>query len=60
MVDESEKLRFRTMWFGDAADEPARIADNREIPLFSVKGYLLYRKKVGFSGISMAGIFLAE
>jgi len=60
VVDESEKLRFRTMWFGDAADETARITDNREIPLFTVKGYLLCKKKVGFSGTSMAGIFLAE
>jgi hypothetical protein len=60
VVDESEKLRLRTMWFGDAADETARIADNREIPLFSVKGYLLCKKKVGFSGTSLAGMFLAE
>jgi hypothetical protein len=60
LVDESEKVRLRTMWFGDAADETARIADNREIPLFSVKGYLLCKKKVSFSGPSMAGIFLAE
>lgn len=59
-IDESEKLRLRSMWFPGATDETARISDNREIPLFSVKKYLLCKKKVGFAGQGLAGIFLSE
>jgi hypothetical protein len=58
--DESDKLRLSTMWFSGAVDESSRIADSREIPLFSVKEYLLCRKKVGFAGDVVQGVFVAE
>ncbi len=58
--DESEKLRLSTMWFSGAVDESSRIADNKEIPLFSVKEYLLCRRKIGFAGDVVQGIFVAE
>jgi hypothetical protein len=58
--DESEKLRLSTLWFSGAGDEGGRIADNRELPLFSVKEYLLCRKKVGFAGDVVQGVFVAE
>lgn len=58
--DESEKLRLATMWFSGAIDEGNRIADNREMPLFSVKEYLLCKKKIGFAGDVVQGVFVAE
>jgi|WetSurMetagenome_2_1015567.scaffolds.fasta_scaffold00142_3 hypothetical protein len=58
--DESEKLRLETMWFPEAAEEGARIADAREIPLFSVKEYLLCQKKVSFAGDVIEGVFFSE
>ncbi|HMD68480.1 MAG TPA: ABC transporter substrate-binding protein [Chitinivibrionales bacterium] len=58
--DESEKLRLATMWFSGAVDESGRIADNRELPLFSVKEYLLCRKKIGFAGDVVQGVFVTD
>jgi hypothetical protein len=48
------------MWFGGADDERGRISENREMPLFSVKEYLLCRKKVAFAGDVLEGLFVAE
>ncbi len=60
LFDESEKLRLAAMWFGGADDERGRISENREMPLFSVKEYLLCRKKVAFAGDVLEGLFVAE
>jgi hypothetical protein len=45
--DVSERLRLSSMWFNDEMNESARIENLQEIPLFSVKTYLLYSKKMG-------------
>jgi hypothetical protein len=58
--DQSERLRLASMWFNDAGDELARIADCREIPLFWVKEYLLCKKKIAFAGDMLEGIFVKE
>ncbi len=60
VFDESEKLRLASLWFNDAYDEHGRIAENREIPLFSVKEYLLCKKKIGFAGDALDGIFVGQ
>jgi hypothetical protein len=54
----SEKLRLAAMFFNDAADEPARIALNREIPLFSVNWFLLARARVGLWDGKLSGIYV--
>jgi hypothetical protein len=48
------------MWFNDAGNEQARIAECREIPLFWVKEYLLCKKKISFAGDVLEGIFVKE
>jgi hypothetical protein len=58
--DQSERLRLATMWFNDAGNEQARIAECREIPLFWVKEYLLCKKKISFAGDVLEGIFVKE
>jgi hypothetical protein len=60
MSDPGERLRLAAMWFADQADERARIDDIREIPLFSVKYYLLCRKKIQFAGDVLEGIFVGD
>jgi hypothetical protein len=60
MFDQSERLRLATMWFNDAGDEQARIADCREIPLFWVREYFLCKKKIAFAGDVVEGIFVKE
>jgi hypothetical protein len=60
LSDPGERLRLASIWFGDQADEHARIDDNREIPLFSVKQYLLCKKKIAFAGDVLEGMFITE
>lgn len=58
--DASEKLRLASMWFSDNTDEKARLDDVREIPLFSVKNYLLCKKKISFFNNVFEGMFVSE
>jgi hypothetical protein len=60
LTDPSERLRLASMWFNDMTDEHARIDDIREIPLFSVKQYLLCKKKIQFAGDVLEGIFIGD
>jgi hypothetical protein len=60
LTDQSERLRLATQWFCDATDERSRIDESREIPLFSVKQYLLCKKRIGFGGDVLEGIFVEE
>lgn len=60
VFDESERLRLGTMWFNDEYREQARIDSAQEIPLFSIKTYLLSSKKVFFTENGLAGIFVKE
>jgi hypothetical protein len=57
LVDASERLRLATVFFADDADEARRIADNREIPLFSIDWYLLARGSVGMYQGKPAGLY---
>jgi hypothetical protein len=59
-TDPAERLRLASMWFNDNTDEHARIDDVREIPLFSVKQYLLCKKKIQFAGDVLEGIFISD
>jgi hypothetical protein len=60
ITDPTERLRLASMWFNDNTDEHARIDDAREFPLFSVKQYLLYKKKIQFAGDVLEGIFVGD
>jgi hypothetical protein len=60
LFDESERLRLASLWFAGAGDEHGRLVENREIPLFSVKEYLLCKKKIGFAGDALDGIFVVQ
>lgn len=60
VTDPAERLRLASMWFSDMSDEHARIDDSREIPLFSVKQYLLCKKKIQFAGDVLEGIFIGD
>ena len=59
-LDPSERLRLGTMWFNDEYKEQARIDSAQEIPLFSIKTYLLSSKKIFFTENGLAGIFVKE
>lgn len=58
--DPSERLRLATMWFSDEFNERVRIDNMQEIPLFSIKTYLLSAKKVFFSESGLIGMFVKE
>jgi hypothetical protein len=58
--DQSERLRCASLWFTGDSDERERIAQCREIPLFSVKGYLLLKKKVHFADDRIGSVFLGD
>jgi hypothetical protein len=58
--DQSERLRLGTLWFNDEYKEQVRIDNAQEIPLFSIKTYLLSTKKIFFTENGLAGIFLKE
>ena len=60
ITDPAERLRLASMWFNDNTDEHACIDDVREIPLFSVKQYLLCKKKIQFAGDVLEGIFVSD
>jgi hypothetical protein len=48
------------MWFNDEYKEQVRIDSSQEIPLFSIKTYLLYPKKIFFTENGLPGIFVKE
>lgn len=56
--DEARKLRLATIWFDGVRDEARRIAEGRELPLFTVKHYLLCKPDLAFTGGSIAGMYL--
>lgn len=60
LTDPSERLRLATMWFTDVADERNRIDDQKEIPLFSVKQFLLCKKRIMFDGDAIEGINIGD
>jgi hypothetical protein len=60
LTDHGERLRMATLWFNDETNERGRLDSLREIPLFSVKTYLLYKNKLAFQGDKLEGIFVKE
>ena len=60
LTDPSERLRLASLWFSDAADERIRIDEQKEIPLFSVKQFLLCKKRIMFDGDVVEGMFVEE
>ncbi len=59
-TDETERLRLASMWFSDMTDSYKRISENREIPLFTVKNYLLIRDDVRLNGKELKGIWIKD
>jgi len=55
--DPSERLRLSTMWFNDEVKEALRIESAQEIPLFTVKTYLLTNKNIVVPQSGLAGTF---
>jgi hypothetical protein len=51
---------MNTLWFNDETSETARIQAQGEIPLFSIKTYLLYSNKIGLYNDAVTGIFRRE
>jgi hypothetical protein len=58
--DPSERLRLGTLWFNDEYKEQVRIDSSQEIPLFSIKTYLLYANKIFFTENGLPGMFVKE
>jgi hypothetical protein len=56
--DRAEQLRVADMWFGDDADEARRLSDAVEVPLFSVRRYVLCRNTVEFAGDAFNGVYV--
>ena len=54
----SEQLRLASIWFNDETDALKRLQDNTEIPLFSVRRYLLKRNDLHLYKNSIQGLFL--
>jgi hypothetical protein len=59
-TSESERLRLATIWFGDQADENARLNSGLELPLFSVHRYALVKKNIGLYEDKLSGIFVKK
>ncbi len=57
-VSKSEKLRAAAMWFDDQEQESIRLAEIKEIPLFSVNKYLLVKNGIGLYRGNVSGIYL--
>jgi len=57
-VSKSEQLRAAAMWFDDQEQESTRLAEIKEIPLFSVNKYLLVRNGIGLYRGEVGGIYL--
>lgn len=53
----SEQLRLASIWFNDETDALKRLQDNTEIPLFSVRRYLLKRNDLHLYRNSIQGLF---
>jgi hypothetical protein len=53
----SEQLRLASIWFNDETDALKRLQNNSEIPLFSVKRYLLKRNDLHLYKNSIQGLF---
>ncbi len=58
LSSNNEKLRLASMWFENDLNEEQRIADSREIPLFSVNTYLCCRKNVRLYRDELRGMYL--
>jgi hypothetical protein len=54
----SDRLRFSAMFFPDFPDEPGRISENREIPLFSANWFLLAKSDIGLWNGKISGIYV--
>lgn len=55
--DRNEQLRTAALWFDDVLDEQQRISEGAEIPLFTVKRYLLMKNDLHLFNNTIAGIF---
>ncbi|MBD3394242.1 MAG: hypothetical protein GF418_01320 [Chitinivibrionales bacterium] len=55
--NEQEKLRLASIWFDDILDEPRRIREAREIPLFAITRHLLCKDYVSFWKGRIAGVY---
>ncbi|MBD3321668.1 MAG: hypothetical protein GF350_11290 [Chitinivibrionales bacterium] len=55
--NDGEKLRAAAIWFNDILNEQQRIAEYRELPLFSITHYLLCKKNIDFYQNSLAGAY---
>jgi hypothetical protein len=53
----TEQLHFASMWFNDETDARTRLAEYREIPLFSVNNYMLLREDIRLYGDRISGIW---
>ncbi len=53
----SEQLRLASIWFNDETDALKRLEDYTEIPLFSVRRYLLKRNDLHLYRNSIQGLF---
>jgi len=60
MHNQTARLRLASMWFNDVVDEQQRLADNVELPLFTVKTFALYRPYIGFYRNAFEGIYIKE
>jgi hypothetical protein len=60
LTDASERVRFATMYWGEASAETDRIATHREIPLFSVDWYLLAKENVGLYKGRLGGMYVKK
>jgi hypothetical protein len=58
--DQSERLRLGTLWFNDEYKEQVRIDNAQEIPLFSIKTYIVYAKKIFFTENGLPGMSAKE
>lgn len=55
--NKSEQLRLASIWFNDESDILKRLQSNHEIPLFSIKRYLLMKNDLHLRNNSVQGIF---
>jgi len=57
VTDPTEQLRCAVIWFNGMTDEDKRIAEQYEVPLFSIKWYTLCKNDIAFYNNRLRGIF---
>lgn len=58
--NETSRLRYAEKWFSGETDTEKRLQENREIPLFSIKNYLLLKNDIQLHQDKISGLWIEK